>query len=119
MSAPTAPREGEAATMREVFSRQIRSLEDARPLCPDCRDKQRGKDCLGCTIQSLYDRVRHLEGLLVRRHEAEVRYDTALALSDRAHWREELFRIGEALMREGRQIAERMEREKKEKEVKG
>lgn len=37
----------------ESRKRMMLNLEEARPLCPDCRDKQRGKNCLGCTQQTL------------------------------------------------------------------
>ncbi len=47
----------------EGQDRQIAILEAknkgtlANSLCPDCRDKQVGKPCLGCTIQTLEKRV--------------------------------------------------------------
>ena len=33
--------------------RLVKSIERSRPLCPDHRDKQKGKPCLACTIERL------------------------------------------------------------------
>jgi len=37
----------------EVITNLVHSVEDSRPLCPDHRDKQRGKTCLACRIEEL------------------------------------------------------------------
>jgi chromosome segregation ATPase len=39
----------------------IHSVEDSRPLCPNCRDKQRGKPCLACTIDTLRAEINDLK----------------------------------------------------------
>ena len=36
-----------------VILKQLRSLQEQRPLCPDHGDKQRGKQCLACIIEKL------------------------------------------------------------------
>lgn len=63
--AENAAQRAKVQSTKDVLLRQLRSLEDSRPLCPDCRDKQRGKDCLGCTIQSQAATIQRYEDLIV------------------------------------------------------
>jgi hypothetical protein len=42
---------------RTVPIKFLHAMERQRPLCPDHRDKQSGKDCLACTIESLTSRL--------------------------------------------------------------
>ena len=36
-----------------MLNQLIEAFDRARPLCPDHRDKQRGKSCLACRIETL------------------------------------------------------------------
>jgi len=41
----------------------MNSLEQSRPLCPDHRDKQRGRPCLACTIEVRDKKIHKLSAL--------------------------------------------------------
>jgi hypothetical protein len=40
-----------AEKQTSFLKRQADSMERSRPLCPDHRDKQRGKECLACQVE--------------------------------------------------------------------
>ncbi len=46
---------------RDFREKQVKYLEDSRPLCPDCRDKCKGEPCLRCKIQRWAKRVEEAE----------------------------------------------------------
>lgn len=66
----------------QITSRMVAAIERARPLCPDCRDKCAGEDCLRCQIQALTRREEHLRARLAEVEAERNAYKGRIADAD-------------------------------------
>jgi hypothetical protein len=92
-------RDRREAVIRDAFRGQMASVERTRPLCPGHRDKQSGRACLACQIETLTRRAEAAESALSSARGAETRLSGEVA---------ELIRERDQALRRGTDAAARV-----------